>query len=392
LKTKTKELALTKRQRGRIFFTITLLTIGLLIAILMPRFSRRILMYRTPGYDDYKLFDNREIQTGTVVPWSILPPSSRIPLTSKQKLYLAAGRTFSYVVVHHDQIVQEYYSPEAGVKFRANSFNLTQGLLSILVGCAIQDSDIRSVDQPVSDFYPEFYEKMNQGITIRNLLEMTSGLQPAQHLIKRWPFSLQAYYAKDLDQRILKMKPSEPPGETWHFTSANAQLLAMVLERATGMRVSDYLDKKLWKPLGCAEPALWSVDDAGNIKAFCCLFASARDLARIGQFMLNEGSLNGRQIVSRAYLRNMITPVEGLHNAAGKEIKDWGWYWWITHYRGRQVIFSRGQMGQYLIIVPRESLVIVRQGELGSPDFTRINNPELYQLLDIAFQTSGIIL
>lgn len=389
---KKQSLALTKRQRGRIFFSLSLIIIGLVIAFVMPRFSRRILMYRTPGYDDYKLFDYQKIDTGSVEPWSVLPKKSQIPLSEKQKLYLAAGHTFSYVVVHQNQIVKEYYSQDAGAKFRPNSFNLTQGILSLLVGSAIQDGYIKSVDQHVSDFYPEFYEKMNQGITIRNLLEMTSGLQPAKNMTKRWPFSLQAYYAKDLNKRILKMKSSEPPGETWHFTSANAQLLAMVIERASGMKISDYLEKKLWIPLGCAEPALWSVDDAGNEKAFCCFFATAKDLARIGQLILNEGYWDGRQIVSRDYLRNMITPVEGLRNAAGKEVNSWGWYWWITNYRGRQVIFSRGQMGQYLIIVPKENMIVVRQGELGSPDFTRINIPELYQLLDIAFQTSGVVL
>ncbi|GET34092.1 hypothetical protein PbJCM13498_29550 [Prolixibacter bellariivorans] len=392
MKTKTQELALTKRQRGRIFFTLSLVLIGLFIVFVMPRFSRRILLYRTPGYDDYKLFDNREVKTGNVLPWSVLPKSSQIPLKEKSKIYLSAGHTFSYVVVHQNQIVKEYYSQDARANFRANSYNLTQGILSLLMGCAIQDGYIENVDQHVSDFYPEFYEKMNQGITIRHLLEMTSGLKPAQSITKRWPFSLQAYYANNLNERILKMKSSEPPGETWHFTSANAQLLAMVIERAAGMPISDYLGKKLWKPLGCESPALWSVDDVGNVKAFCCLFATARDLARIGQFILNEGNWNGKQIVPKDYLRNMITPVNDLRNAAGKEINNWGWYWWTTHYRGRTVIFSRGQMGQYLIIVPKERIIVVRQGELGSPDFNRINIPELYQLLDIAFQTSGIIL
>ena len=357
----------------------------------MPRFSRRILLYRTPGYDDYKLFDNREIKTGITIPWSIRATSEQVPLKEKSKIYLAAGHSFSFLVVNQNQIIKEYYPQDAGPQFRANSFNLTQGILSLLVGCAIEDGYINGVDQHVSDFYPEFYEKMNQGITIRHLLEMTSGLTPSHAVTRRWPFSLQAYYAKDLNKRILEMKSTDSPGEIWHFSSANAQLVAMVIERATSMSISEYLEKKLWIPLGCESPALWSVDDAGNVKAFCCLFATARDLARIGQFILNEGNWNGRQIIPTEYLKNMITPVEGLRNVSGKEINNWGWYWWTTHYRGRKVIFSRGQMGQYLIIVPQDKMVVVRQGELGAPDFTRINIPELYQLLDIAFRSAGII-
>jgi CubicO group peptidase (beta-lactamase class C family) len=202
---------------------------------------------------------------------------------------------------------------------------------------------------------------------------MSSGLDWDEAYNSLFSQTTQAYYGNNLREQMMKLKVIEQPGKQFKYLSCNTQLLAFIIEKATGKTVSQYAAEKLWIPMGASKEALWSLDkENGDEKAYCCFNSTARDFARIGQLVLNKGNWNGQQLISEKYIIESTTPAKNLTDIDNKPIDSYGFHWWLMKYKEKDVIYARGILGQYIIIIPSENTVIVRLGHRRSKE--KINN------------------
>ena len=182
----------------------------------------------------------------------------------------------------------------------------------------------------------------------------------------------------------MSYKPTSEPGKKFEYLSGNTELLAFVLEKATGKKLSDYASEKLWKPMGASSNALWSLDhENGTEKAYCCINTNARDFARFGKLYLDSGRWNGKQLVNEQYVLNSIVPAD-LTNKEGNKIDHYGYSWWLINYKGHQIFYARGILGQYVISIPDKNLVIVRLGHKRSKEKMGEHPKDVYLYIDAA--------
>lgn len=247
----------------------------------------------------------------------------------------------------------------------SNSFSMAKSIVSMLVGVAIKEGKISSVEQPVGDFLPSFREGAKARIKLKHLLWMSSGLNWDESYSNPFSVTTEAYYGSDLKKVIRRLEAVAAPGQAFDYKSGDTQVLAMVLEAATGKKLSAYAEEKLWKSIGAAHDAEWSIDKPGGIeKAYCCFFSNARDFARLGKLYLHQGVWQGDTLVPPAYVQASLRP-SGLVKASDKSKVDfYGYQWWLLpQYKGQDVFYARGILGQYIIVVPEKELVIVRLGK-----------------------------
>ena len=160
------------------------------------------------------------------------------------------------------------------------------------------------------------------------------------------PFSptTQLYYGDDLQEIAFGMKEIDEPGVNFIYQSGVTQLLGFIVEKATGEKLSDYVSRKLWTPMHAEESALWSLDRKdGMEKAYCCFNSNARDFARFGQLLLNNGQWDDRQLISPAYLAEATSPDTRLvYKDLGKPNHCYGFQYWILDYKGMKIPYMRG--------------------------------------------------
>ncbi len=321
----------------------------------------KALVYNYVNIDDLELFHTRTVEAGNADPWSIASSYNKKPLSEKLKNTLEQYRTVAFLVIRNDSIVFEQYWEQYNDSSLSNSFSMAKSIVGILTGIAVDEGKIKSIDDKVCNYLPDFCSDGNKDVTIRHLLTMSSGLNYDEGYSSLFSPVTQSYYGTDLRDQMLSLKVITPPGKEWNYMSSNTQLLAFVIEKATGMNISTYASIKLWKPIGAEHDARWSLDRKnGNEKAYCCFYSNARDFARIGKLFLNKGRWNGRQIVSEAYVQESITAANLMDGNMPNAI--YGFQWWLTSYNEQPVYYARGILGQYIFVIPSEQLIFVRLG------------------------------
>jgi CubicO group peptidase (beta-lactamase class C family) len=336
----------------------------------------RIIVYNFADIKDHKKFAAREIHKGDKPFVFAVASPGRVPreLQVKGKSYafeeyLEGNHTVAFIIIQNDTIQYEQYfgkyHPEAVVP----SFSVAKSVLSILIGCAIDEQLIASVTEPVSNYIPELKSKGFDKVTIEHLLQMTSGLKFSESYANPFGDAATFYYGTNLRKAISKMKLKAAPGTNFEYLSGNTQLLGLVLERALkGKTISAYLEEKLWKPLAMEYDASWSIDrpQEGLEKTFCCLNARARDYAKIGKLYLQKGRWEGQQIVSEQWVEQSTR----IDTTAGS-VAYYQYQWWLP---GRSGDFmAQGILGQYIYVHPKKNLIIVRLGrKTGKADWWSI--------------------
>ena len=267
------------------------------------------------------------------------------------------------MLIKNDSIRQEHYWDGYGPESLSNSFSVAKIIVSTLIGIAVKDGHIKSINQPVADFLPEFRKNGKQNITIRHLLMMSSGLNWDESYSSPISMTTEAYYGSDLRELIARLRPEELPGLSFSYKSGDTQVLAFVLEAATGKDLSDYASERLWQRIGATQAAEWSTDkENGDEKAYCCFFSNARDFARLGKLYLNNGIWNGDTLLPAGYV-TAATTAHQLPDATGKPTDFYGLHWWIyPNLSGERIVYARGILGQYIALVPSRNLIMVRLG------------------------------
>ncbi|MFZ4548348.1 MAG: serine hydrolase domain-containing protein [Bacteroidales bacterium] len=358
-----------------------------LIIAFMPAHYRRAIIHGHANIDDYRIFENRLVQNAQPIRWQRDSLYNLQTIAPAQMAVFDTFGTTAYVVVHNNKILYEQYWDGTSDSTRSNSFSAAKSIVSILIGCLFDEGKIKSLDQPITDFLPDFKNTNGYTLTIKNLLTMSSGIEWDEGYSSLFSPTTKAYYGNDLNQQIIGLNIGSEPGKVFNYQSCNTQLLAMVVAKASGKPVSEYASEKLWQPLGAEHPALWSLDQTGGVeKAYCCFNSTARDFARIGQMVLDSGQFNNRQIVSKAFLEQALSPATQLNDEAGDSCYYYGYQFWLMSHKGQKIAYARGILGQYIFIIPGLDAVVVRLGTDRSKEYQNHAPTDAYTYLDAAFK------
>jgi CubicO group peptidase (beta-lactamase class C family) len=276
--------------------------------------------------------------------------------------FLDSTETTAFIVVRDDQLIYERYFNGSDHDSTQTSFSVAKSFASALVGLAIDDGLI-GLDDPITDHIPELKERDQrfESITIRHLISMSSGLRYEEQG-NPWSDDTETYYNPDL--RKLALTDSEiigPPGESWHYNNFNPLLMGMILERATSMSVAEFMEERLWQPLGAEADATWSLDSekSGFEKMESGINGRAIDFAKLGSLYLHEGRWNGMHVLPVSWVRES-TEMGTEHDPS----PGYGYWWWTFRDDGLGDYYAaRGNKGQYIVVVPRRDVVIVRHGK-----------------------------
>ena len=346
----------------------------------------RTALYQGAGIDDLHIFPYNSIRASDQPqPWPRSEDYNRRQLPAALLEVLEQYKTTAFLVLQNGRIRHEVYWDNYSELRNSNSFSAAKSIVSILVGIALDEGRIKSLDQPVADFLPSFDTPEKRPIHIRDVLRMASGLDFHEAYNKPISDTTEAYYGDDLEGLIARLGVEAAPGTRYRYKSGDTQILGMIVQKATGRSLSEYASEKLWQPIGAVHDAQWSLDSGGGMeKAFCCFYSNAHDFARIGYLYLHDGQFNGRQIVSSDYVRDSLTPIN-LPNRDGENTDYYGYQWWLLEHGGRQVFYARGILGQYIFAIPSLDMIVVRLGHERS-ETKRDHHPEdVYAILDGVF-------
>lgn len=338
----------------------------LVIATIMSSCThvRRAIVHGRPNIDDYKIFPNRTIETGKHQPWSLSKEYNQHKLSTTLTEGIEKYKTVAFLVAQNNEIKYESYWDGYKESSLSNSFSMAKSVIALLIGAAIDDGQIKNVDQKVSDFLPQFKDGLGAKLTIRHLLTMSAGLNWEESYAGINSVTTRAYYGKNLEKIVGKMKVVTEPGVRNYYQSGATQVLGFILEKATGKTISGLASEKIWKPIGAKHPALWSLDRKnGHEKTYCCFNSNVRDFARLGQLILQKGKWQGHQIISEKYITEAITPAINLKAEEGDGMNNYyGFQFWYMEYKGLKIPYYRGILGQYIFVIPQKNAVVVRLG------------------------------
>ncbi len=359
-----------------VLFTLTTLT--------NTNYLYKALWFFTADIDDYKIFDNRVIEVGVGQPIAQSPLfNSKQPSSELNSLLNKTGSVALLVLKNDSILYEKYWSGYSDTSY-SNSFSMAKTIVGLLTACALKDGFIKSFDQSVGDFIPEFNKGDKSKITIRNLLTMSSGSNWDESYSSPFSTTTIAYYGWDLYKVAIDVNIKKKPRVEWRYKSGDTELLGIVIEKATRKSLSVYASEKLWKPLGAQHSALWSLDKKdGREKAYCCFNSNARDFSRIGTLLLHRGNWNGIQILDSSVVELFTSPLT-IKDEENQIVDYYGYQIWRLPDR-EGVFYCRGILGQYIIVVPKKNVVIVRLG-LRRGEILRYSFEDVYSLVDWALK------
>ncbi len=329
-----------------------------------PEHMKNFLRCGFPRLSDYHCYNYDTINAPN--PHALTKSSdynqSQIPFRLERKMRIM--RTAAYLVIKDDKIIYENYWVHKDRDSILNSFSVAKSIVSLLVGIAIDQGKIKNINQKVVTILPWFNQGMDTTLRIIDLLTMSSGLNWNEDFANPMSDVAKAYYGDYLDSLIREVHVVKTPGKTWKYQCGNTVILALILEKVTGEPIYKYAEQKLWIPIGATHTAYWGKSSRNGLtKAFCCFYATPRDFAKLGLLVLHKGFYNGKQIVSKRYINEVITPANWL-KYKNKKVNFYGLHFWLVKHHGEYLPYFSGMFGQYIIIFPRENAVVVRFGEM----------------------------
>ena len=285
---------------------------------------------------------------------------------------LSSTGTHAFIVIRDNQVLYENYFNGYQLDSLCTAWSLSKSVTSALVGIAISEGYIKSLDDPIVNYLPELKNHGSGAITIRNLLTMGSGIQYRFGFFPWDEFVLAGYYP-DLRQLLLSdLKIMEPPGQSFHYNNFNTELLSMILERTTHQPPSQYLQEKIWKPIGMEYSATWSIDSEKDDFELTPILLNARaiDLVKFGRLYLNNGNWDSKQIIPDHWVAESTVRDPNDHRP-WETFSQWqdngGYYkyfWWgVSEGQSGYSYMGIGTYGQFIFVSPRTKVVIVRTAD-----------------------------
>ena len=374
-----------------IIFSIVLFLLVLLSIQYTPTYVYRLITMNVADVYDYKNFKNQKIQGAKSTNTFISQPKEKYIESLFGELVTKTGfnsfeewaiesQTTALIVIKKDTIIYEKYFNGFSRDSYFHSQSMAKSFISFLVGAAIDDGLIKSIDDPITNYIPELLERdlSFEKITIKDLLEMRSGLEyntshiPFTNIHSPWHDEAVGYYHPNVRKLLLEnVKISSESGKSFQYSNYNTSYLGLILERATELTVSNYLEQKLWSKI-MEYDALFSIDsEESNFEYMPSrLIARAIDYARFGQLMLKEGNWNGNQIISKDWVLESTRENKSISRdiypkwfGRGEKRIYYSYQWWgHVNEDGSFHFYANGNLGQNIYIIPKKETVIVHCG------------------------------
>lgn len=360
-----------------------------IVYIAMPTHVKNALIHLHANITDWKIFDNNIVENDTEVwEWHEGDNYNKQNISSEDREYLEKHESVAFLVIQNDSIIHEEYWDSWQKDSYSNVFSVTKSIVSLLVGVALDEGFIKSLDDSIADYLPEFNKAPERNITIKDLLTMSSGLSWDEAYSSLFSVTTKGYYGDAIKKTVMNLHTIKDPGKQFIYKSGDTQLLSFIVENVTGKTISEYASEKLWKPMQASQVALWSTDKKnGDEKTFCCFNTNARDIARFARLLLNNGNWNGKQLVSEAYIKEAITPASYLENEFGTGALDYyGYQIWIHNYNGQNIPYLRGHLGQYIYAIPNKNAIVVRLGHRKDEQIKGAITADIENYLNIAYK------
>lgn len=378
------------KKKNILHLLIALVAVLAIVYAALPYYARQALIHWMPVIDDLETFHRHTVHhnPNDVWHWPLSSDYNRYRLTENDAHYLDSLHTVSFLVIHHDSIVFESYRDGWNDTLTSNIYSATKTIVGLLTGIALDEGKIHSLDDPVSRYIPAYTKGMQADVTLRHLLTMSGGMAWDEAYASLFSVTTHGYYGNDLYDLVTGLEVVDKPGVQYSYRSGETQLLAFVIEAATGQTLSDYAEKKLWKPMQAERDAYWLLDKKdGDEKAFCCFHTTARDVARFARLLLHHGNWQGRQLVSEAYMNELMRPASYLKDQWGKDtLSYYGFQTWIMDYHGMRCPYLRGMLGQYIIAIPEMDAIVVRLGRKRCDVYDREITTDITRYMDIAMK------
>lgn len=262
--------------------------------------------------------------------------------------------TAAFMVIRNDTVIYENYFNSFSAQSKLPSFSVAKSFVGTLIAIAVSEGYIKSTDEPITNYLPELEQtdQRYKTITIQDVLDMKTDLAFSEEYSKPTSDVIQLGFKNDMWKKVLQIKTSESKGD-FEYQSINTQLLSFILKKATGKKTEQYLQEKIWQPLGMESDATWNADRKEEVRAFCCLNATARDFAKFGLLYLHKGKWINQQIVPEKW----IDVIADNNNSKGSNrYKN---QWWKSRGGAYE---AQGILGQYIYVDPSKNVVVVRLG------------------------------
>lgn len=325
--------------------------------------------------DDGKLFSSNLIATKMPKLWEEASEYNKTELPKNIVDDLIQSNTASFLVVKNGKLVHEQYWNGYNQLSKTNSFSMAKAVTVMLLGKALEEGKIKSIDDKFSDYFEEFKNKEFGGqLTLKNLAQMEAGLNWDEDYKNPFLPNAKAYYGKSLIDATFSRKFKENPGQRFEYQSGSTQLLGFAVRKTIGQPLASYLSEKFWIPLGMEQHAEWSTDESGMEKTYCCIHSNARDFAKLGQLFLDDGKAEDQQILNLDFINQMRTPTK-------KSEDIYGMGFWINNDNPIKHYYFLGLQGQYIIMIPEHNMVIVRTGSYNNLPKTDRGRPDQVKFL-----------
>lgn len=382
---------------SRILRIVTAVTACIIVAVLgiaslvySPRYVIRVILWQDSDAFDWQKFPAHPVRAASQIHYFHSAPAPRVSEVFNQlsgakdwDAFLAQNSTQAFIVIQDNQVLYENYFNNTARDSVVTSFSAAKSFTSALIGIAIDEGSIKSADDPITRYLPELEARdpRFKEITIRHLLLMASGLDYSEFkpLLFNSDDILTSYYP---DQRRISLENThikDPPGKYFRYNKYHPQLLGMILERATGMSVTQYMQTRLWDRIGMEHNGSWSTDseESDFERMEVGVNATAIDFAKFGVLFLRGGRFRDSQVISRKWVEDSTRPQlpedynryysKWFASLPGKAYYRYMW-WGFTREGASADFAAMGNKGQFIYVSPRKNLVIVRNGiEYGIP-------------------------
>lgn len=366
-------------------FLIVLVVLGIALA-LSPIYIQRGVIRNFADITDYQFFDNDTVKAGVGQPWKISERYNQKTITPEILKKAEKKKTIAYLVIQNDSILFEQYWDGYSDSSLSGSFSMAKSVVSLLIGIALEEGKIGSLDDKIAQYIPEFDRDKTDQISIKDVLTMSAGFKYVESYFNIFGKTAATYYGDNLNEIIGKLKSKREPGKIHYYSSAETQVLGWILENVYQQPLAKIFSEKLWTKIGAEHDALWSTDKkGGNAKAFCCLNSNARDFARLGQLVLQNGQWNGEQIVPAQYIQEATTPATWL-TYEDKPVDFYGYQMWIMERQGLKIPYFWGILGQLVFIIPEKNAVVIRLGERIAERYEGVHAKDAFMYVDEALK------
>lgn len=349
---------------------------------------RNFVSWGVHSVHDYKTHPTEVVEkSANPQPWVLDSMYNQRSIPDSLMMVIDSNDTHAFLVFQNGKLLYEKYFDGYDKSTLSGSFSAAKSIISMLIGIALDEGKIKSLHEPVANYIDHFKEGNLVHIKIKDLLTMSSGTNWDESDKGYFSLNGKAYYGDNMEYLVEQFEYKEHAGTTWEYRSGDTQVLGLIVEKVFGKGIADLTSEKLLQPMGAEENALWQLDGSEkHAKAFCCYNGAARDYARFGHLILNNGNWNGKQLISETYMKEATTPALYLQDPTEEfaPVDYYGYQFWILNYRGMKINSMNGLFGQYVYAIPDKNAVVVRLGESKITYYVHHSQPENFTYIDAA--------